>query len=138
MWVCGARQELEERFEKLEMQVIWLEGKLAELGHIVEHDLETRIGEAAGEAAVQQLEHDLQRFESRRRRQDVLRQQQRTPAPTDSARVSVELTESSLSVTTSGGAGSSAVDSDRVAAGVGGAVASVWGVTYNALAGLFR
>lgn len=138
-------QELEERFEKLEMQVIWLEGKLAELGHIVEHDLDTRIGEATGEAAVRQIEYDLQRFESRRRRQDALVQnqqnQQRAQASSQSgARVEVEVRESSLSITTTTGGGSGAKDGGDAAAGAegGGATASVWSVAYDAIAGLFR
>lgn len=88
--------------------MIWLEGKLAELGHIVEHDLDKRIEEAVGAAAIEQIEDDLQQLESKRRRGD--RQSQ-------SARVGIDLDDSSLSVSAS---------------------SSVWSVTYDAIAGLFR
>lgn len=88
--------------------MIWLEGKLAELGHIVEHDLDKRIEEAVGAAAVEQIEDDLQQLESKRRRDH--RHQQKP-------RVGIDLDESSLSVSMP---------------------SNVWTVTYDTIAGLFR
>ncbi|DAZ92982.1 TPA: hypothetical protein N0F65_004357 [Lagenidium giganteum] len=41
-----AHQQLNDRFEALENKVIWLEAKLAELGHIVEADIDKRLEEA--------------------------------------------------------------------------------------------
>lgn len=91
--------------------MIWLEGKLAELGHIVEHDLDKRIEEAVGAAAVEQIEDDLQQLESKRRRDHRHQQQPQKP------RVGIDLDESSLSVSMP---------------------SNVWTVTYDAIAGLFR
>lgn len=93
--------------------MIWLEGKLAELGHIVEHDLDKRIEEAVGVAAVEQIEDDLQQLEGKRRRDNRQQQQQQSQR----AGVGIDLDESSLSV--------------RLPS-------NVWTVTYDAIAGLFR
>ncbi|KAF1321035.1 putative coiled-coil protein, partial [Globisporangium splendens] len=65
---CCYLQELEERFENLEVKVIWLEGKLAELGHIVEHDLDHRIEDAVRSSAVEQVHDDIHHLENKQRR----------------------------------------------------------------------
>ncbi|KAF1321157.1 putative coiled-coil protein, partial [Globisporangium splendens] len=63
-----AERELEERFENLEMKVIWLESKLAELGHIVEHDLDHRIEDAVRSSGVEQVHDDIHHLENKQRR----------------------------------------------------------------------